>query len=124
MSSSIRDIGDTLTATLDYTSFADDPVVSCSGQFPLGRIADRNGVTLPSAAEIRPWGLRGMRAATHQGDFIQEAFSYDHADQVSVSRSGIPLTMASAKKVTSNDGDEGPSEDFTYDFVPDSPDSV
>jgi hypothetical protein len=32
--------------------------------------------------------------------------------------------MASAKKVTSKDGDEGPSEDFTYDFVPDSPYSV
>ena len=32
-------------------------------------------------------------------------------------RMGAPT----ANKVTSNDGDEGPSEDFTYDFAPDSP---
>jgi hypothetical protein len=64
-----------------------------------------------------------MRPARQQGDPVREAFVYDHGRQVALSRAGVPLTItnATANKVTNNDGDEGPSEDFTYDYCPDSP---
>nr|CTQ98031.1 hypothetical protein [Kibdelosporangium sp. MJ126-NF4] len=42
---------------------------------------------------------------------------------MALDRGGVPLTItnATANKVTNNDGDEGPSEDFTYDYCPDAP---
>jgi putative ATP-grasp target RiPP len=103
--------------------FADDPVASHSGQFPLGRAAEVIDICSPSPIGIRPWVLGGMRPAVHQGDPVRETFFYDHGQQIAVSREGAPLTIAAAtaNKVTSNDGDEGPSEDFTYDYSPDSP---
>lgn len=109
------------TAVLEQ--FAADPVASHSGQFPLGRNAAPADLSAPSPAGIRPWGLGGMRPARQQGDPVREAFAYDHGRQVALNRSGTPLTITNttANKVTNNDGDEGPSEDFTYDYCPDSP---
>lgn len=48
---------------------------------------------------------------------------YDHERQIAVGADDQKLRMATANKVTNNDGDEGPSEDFTYDFAPDAPGS-
>lgn len=109
------------TTVLD--EFAADPIASHSGQFPLGRHGGPVDLSAASAPEIRPWGLGGMRPARQQGDPLRAVFTYDHNLQVAVDPAGQPLTMAeaTANKVTSNDGDEGPSEDFTYDYCPDSP---
>jgi hypothetical protein len=67
-----------------------------------------------------------MRPARQQGDPVREAFGYDHDTQVAVDVHGRPLLAADpiANKASSNDGDEGPSEDFTYDFCPDMPNPV
>lgn len=51
---------------------------------------------------------------------------YDHEQQLAVDREGQPLIVTgmadpSADSVTDGDGDEGRSEDWTYDFVPDNP---
>lgn len=110
-------------STAEPDQFAADPLASHSGQFPLGRNATPADLTGPSPAGIRPWGLGWMRPARQQGDPVREAFAYDHARQVALDRAGVPLTMSSptATKVTNSDGDEGPSEDFIYDFCPDSP---
>jgi hypothetical protein len=64
-----------------------------------------------------------MRPAHQQGDPLRAVFTYDHDRQIALDPAGKPLTMAqpTANKVTSNDDDEGPSEDFTYDYCPDSP---
>jgi hypothetical protein len=103
--------------------FAADPLASHSAQFPLGRLAGAAGAAeRPSSPELRPWGLRGMRIAKHQGDPVREVFFYSHEEQVAVDAEGryLMVEAATANKVTNCDGDEGPSEDFTYDFCPDS----
>lgn len=44
------------------TALVDDPIASGSEQFGLGRPRHSPPCRdLPSPAEIRPWGLRGMR---------------------------------------------------------------
>lgn len=103
--------------------FASDPVAAHSGQFPLGRNAMPADLSSPSPVGTRPWILSGMRFARQQGNSVSEEFAYDHSRQIAVNRVGVPLTVvdATAKKDTNNDGDEGPSEDFTYDYCPDSP---
>lgn len=67
-----------------------------------------------------------MLPTRQQGDPIRESFHYDDDQQVAIDHQGRRLTVeaATANKVTSGDGDEGPSEDFTYDFCPDSPGSL
>ncbi|MGH3514679.1 MAG: hypothetical protein ACRDRB_20760 [Pseudonocardiaceae bacterium] len=107
-------------------SFDADPIAPHSAQFPLGRVGGAPAHSRPSESSVRPWGLRGMRPTRHQGDPIGEMFGYDHNAQVAVDADGRCLLAAdpSANKVSSNDGDEGPSEDFTYDFCPDSPHPV
>ncbi len=113
----------TALPTVILERFAADPVASHSARFPLGRNAVPADPSAPSAPDIRPWGLRGMRPARQQGDLLREVFTYDHDRQIALDPAGQPLTMAepTANKVTNNDGDEGPSEDFTYDYCPDSP---
>ncbi|MGH3566024.1 MAG: putative ATP-grasp-modified RiPP [Pseudonocardia sp.] len=108
-------------AVLDQ--FAADPLASHSARFPLGRNAGPVDLSAPSAPRARPWGLGGMRPSRQQGDPLRAVFTYDHDRQIALDPVGKPLTMAepTANKVTSNDGDEGPSEDFTYDYCPDSP---
>lgn len=102
--------------------FAADPMAAHSGQFPLGRNPGPVSLGAPSPAEVRPWGLTGMRPARQQGDPVRGVFAYDHVQQVAIDGKGCSLPTASeptAKKNTSNDGDEGPSEDFSYDYCPD-----
>jgi hypothetical protein len=67
-----------------------------------------------------------MHPARQQGDPVRETFGYDHGTQVAVDADGRTLLAAdpTANKVSSSDGDEGPSEDFSYDFYPDSPNPV
>jgi hypothetical protein len=52
---------------------------------------------------------------------------YDQVRQVAVSPDGgvlgADVTAATANSVSNLDGDEGPSEDWTYDFCPDQPGS-
>lgn len=113
-----------MTAVL--TRFADEPLTSDSAQFPLARpIGTPESTDPPSADAVRPWGLRGMKALPSTGQRVT-TWRYDHERQVAVDGDGTPLNetrmeQPTANKVTSNDGEEGPSEDFTYDFVPDTP---
>ena len=56
-------------------------------------------------------------------------FTYCHAQQVVVDEWGRPLVLTgaadpTANSVTNGDGDEGRSEDWTYDFAPDNPQPV
>jgi putative ATP-grasp target RiPP len=106
--------------------FADDPIAPHSAQFPLGRIGGSPERSVPSAPQVRPWGLGGMHPARQQGDPVRETFHYDHTTQTALDGTGRTLLAAepTANKVSSNDGDEGPSEDFTYDFCPDYPNPV
>jgi hypothetical protein len=51
-------------------------------------------------------------------------FVYSHEQQLAVDEQGRPLILTgmadpTANSVTDSDGDEGRSEDWTYDFVPD-----
>jgi putative ATP-grasp target RiPP len=104
-------------------AFADDPIAPHSAQFPLARNGAPAEPSTPSPPDVRPWGLDGMRPARQQGDAVRDAFRYDHTTQTAVDSAGGTLIAAdpTANKVSSNDGDEGPSEDFTYDFCPDHP---
>jgi putative ATP-grasp target RiPP len=104
-----------------YPGFADDPFASHSAQFPLGAPIDRVSTDQPSSGDVRPWALRGMKGSSVAMNAARQ-YRYDHTSQTAVDDRGRPLIMAAtANKVTNNDGDEGPSEDFTYDFVPDDP---
>ncbi|MCP2255165.1 putative ATP-grasp target RiPP [Prauserella aidingensis] len=110
-----------MTAVLPVDGFADDPVASHSAQFPLARAYCAPGEDQPSEAGVRPWNLRSVQpvagpvSAGGQSD-------YDPIRQVAVTREGVPvLAEPTANSVSSNDGDEGPSEDWTYDFTPDNP---
>ena len=104
----------------------DDPFASGSEQFGLSRPRLENPcLDLPSPSHVRPWGLRGMRLGKITGRAEPE-FVYSHEQQVAVNSNGQPLILTgmvdpSAESVTNGDGDEGPSEDWVYDFVPDRP---
>ncbi|MFY9806477.1 MAG: putative ATP-grasp-modified RiPP [Pseudonocardiaceae bacterium] len=108
------------------TSLVDDPVASGSEQFALGRPRHAPAShDVPSTVGIRPWGLRGMRCGAVTGRAAPE-FVYSHDLQLPVDVEGRPLIITgmadpSADSVTDGDGDEGRSEDWTYDFVPDNP---
>lgn len=105
------------------SSFAHDPIASDSARFPLGAPFDRVSYDKPSSAGVRPWSLRGMQPQPSVTD-ARHVVRFDHETQVSVDAGGRPLIEAgppTVKNKTNNDGDEGPSEDFTYDFVPDEP---
>lgn len=111
------------------TLSVDDPLASSSEQFGLSR--PRQGSLcreLPSPPEVRPWGLRGMRRGALTGTPAPE-FAYCHDQQVAVDDDGRPLILTgmvdpSTASITDGDGDEGRSEDWTYDFVPDNPDQA
>lgn len=108
------------------TALVDDPVASGSEQFGLSRPRlDPPGRDIPSPVGVRPWGLRGMRKGTVAGRSVPE-FVYCHQQQLAVDKNGRALILTgmadpSADSVTDGDGDEGRSEDWTYDFVPDNP---
>jgi len=108
------------------TALVDDPVASASEQFGLARPRHAPPCRdVPSPVGVRPWGLRGMRRGAVAGRAVP-AFEYSHEQQVAVDERGRPLIITgmadpSADSVTDGDGDEGRSEDWTYDFVPDNP---
>jgi putative ATP-grasp target RiPP len=110
------------TATTQVSvGFADDPLASHSAQFPLGRAYTVPGQDTPSERGVRPWNLRLMEAVPAPAE-LRERGTYDPFRQVSVTRDGFPrITAATANSASSSDGDEGPSEDWTYDFAPDNP---
>lgn len=112
-----------MTATLEWTGFAEDPMASHSAQFPLGGPQGlAASLDAPSSEEVRPWGLRAMRPVqlAEEGSSL-EGFTYDHVKQLAIDGRGrhIDIKAASAESNTSKDGDEGPSEDWKYDFAPD-----
>lgn len=115
-----------MSTALASVSFADDPIAPHSAQFPLGRLGASAEPSVPAEPDVRPWGLGGMRPVRQQGDPVRAVFRYDHVTQTAVDGAGRTLVAAdpTANKVSSNDGDEGPSEDFTYDFCPDVPQPV
>lgn len=104
--------------------FADDPVASHSAQFGLGRpMGSPVGRDVPSSVGVRPWYLRGAQVMDGGGARLG-AWRYDHARQIAVTFDGrlvreIVAAAPTAKSVTNLDGDEGKSEDWTYDFCPD-----
>lgn len=107
--------------------FASEPCAPQSAQFPLGpSVGEPGDLADPSPPGVRPWILVGMRPARQQGTAVLDSFHYSHDEQVAVTNDGRYLTAGepTVKKVTSNDGDEGPSEDFTYDYCLDSPPTV
>ena len=107
------------------TAFADDPVASHSAQFGLARPMDAaGGNATPSPVGTRPWNLRGAQAMQRSGQ--TSSWRYDHGRQIAVTPDGLPFTEivdASADSVSNLDGDEGPNEDWKYDFHPDEPGS-
>lgn len=111
---------------IELTSFAEDPMAPDSAQFPLACPVDApDNTDMPSPDSVRPWGLRGMKTPPSTGQRIK-IWRYDHERQVAVDGDGKPLNetrmeQPTADKVTSSDGDEGPMEDFIYDFAPDEP---
>jgi hypothetical protein len=104
--------------------FADDPIASHSGQFGLARPAGTLAATdAASPVGVRPWNLRGSQVMTGtRGGIRVHGWGYDHDQQVAVGPDGLRVTGlvdATANSVTNLDGDEGTSEDWTYDFCPD-----
>lgn len=111
-----------MTAVLNDT-FANDPFAPHSGQFPLGRVnATKGNTDAPSEPGVRPWNLRRMTPVEAPAATAPVGV-YDPQKQYSVTAAGVPLVAAepSANSVSNLDGDEGASEDWTYDFAPDSP---
>ncbi|TCP43405.1 putative ATP-grasp target RiPP [Tamaricihabitans halophyticus] len=111
-------------STAVLAQFAMDPMASHSAQFPLGAPYDRVSYDEPSCPDVRPWALRGMRTQPRIPAEVARTVRYDHRMQLSVDVAGSPVIEAgppTVKNKTNLDGDEGPSEDFSYDFVPDEP---
>lgn len=111
-----------MTAVLNDT-FAHDPITPHSGQFPLGRVnATKGNTDAPSQPGVRPWNLRRM-TPVETPSVTAPAAVYDPELQFAVSAGGAPSVAAepSANSVSNLDGDEGASEDWTYDFAPDAP---
>ncbi|MGQ0480415.1 MAG: putative ATP-grasp-modified RiPP [Pseudonocardia sp.] len=106
--------------------FADDPLASHSGQFGLARpIGVPLGTDEPSPDGARPWNLRAAQPPQNQRMPLT-GWRYDHDRQIAVAADGRPLTDVLAADATANsvsdlDGDEGRSEDWSYDFCPDQP---
>jgi putative ATP-grasp target RiPP len=110
-----------MTAVLE-PGFADDPLATHSAQFPLGQLRERAASDVRSEPGVRPWGLRWMEEGRVAGVEAPRG-TYNPVTQVSVDTEGRPMTefAATANSVSNQDGDEGASEDWTYDFTPDNP---
>jgi hypothetical protein len=117
-----------MTAMLEITRFADEPIASSSAQFPLARPfgARLDGADTPSPVGVRPWNLRWLTPQSSASEGLPQDWAYDHERQVATDGNGQLLIDGdpSAKSVSNNDGDEGPSEDWSYDFAPDDPSQV
>lgn len=113
----------------EQEAFADDPVASHSAQFGLGRPDSvEASMDQPSPAGVRPWNLRGAQSLPGRRLRVGP-WRYDYDSQVAVDPHGQPIAgpigigEPTAESASHLDGDEGPSEDWTYDFVPDNPGS-
>lgn len=110
----------------ELARFLDEPLAPASGQFPLTRpgLAEPDCQDRPSDAEIRPFLLRFVQARPAPE---VPPFRYCHNLQVAVADddTGRPIISTTPNMewstITDNDGDEGPSEDFGNDYVPDHP---
>ncbi|MGH3829559.1 MAG: hypothetical protein ACRDRS_03760 [Pseudonocardiaceae bacterium] len=106
--------------------FADDPIASHSARFGLARpMGTPVGHDVPSPVGVRPWNLRGAQIMGRCGA-RPGAWCYDHDRQLALTLDGHLMTEIiaadpSADSVSDLDGDEGKSEDWTYDFCPDNP---
>jgi putative ATP-grasp target RiPP len=105
-------------------TFAREPLAPHSAQFPLpaGSHTSAPGET-PSEPGTRPWNLRALTVAVSRQPAAIRG-TYDPIRQILVTPEGRPHTVetaATANSVSNNDGDEGPSEDWTYDYTPDNP---
>ncbi|GAA5104879.1 putative ATP-grasp-modified RiPP [Haloechinothrix salitolerans] len=113
-----------MTAILAPVEFAEDPIASHSAQFALAAsFSQRSTDCVPSSAELRPWNLRAMQAPAGTRHPLPE-YRYDHEQQTAVTPDGrtlIEIVDATANSVSDNDGDEGRSEDWSYDAVLDQP---
>jgi len=114
-----------LLAPGEPAGFVDDPVASHSAQFGLGRpMGIPAGRDAASPAGVRPWNLRAARVMG-PGARVG-AWRYDHDRQIAVTLDGrlvleVVAADPTADSATDLDGDEGKSEDWTYDFCPDEP---
>jgi hypothetical protein len=77
---------------------------------------------------VRPWNLRNAQVIGHRGAPLA-GWRYDHAEQLALVPDGrrvvdlVAGSDPSADSVSDLDGDEGKSEDWSYDFCPDHPGS-
>lgn len=109
------------------TVFNHEPVAPYSAQFPLpaGSHTAAPGEG-PSAPGIRPWNLRALAPAVARRPIASHGI-YDPERQIRLTPDGRPASLdsdATAHSITTNDGDEGPSEDWKYDYCPDDPTGV
>lgn len=105
--------------------FTDDPLVTASAQFTLGRgnLIDPD----EPAVVARPWGLRALAPAVDGPDV--PAVRYDHTSQVAVVADGTGRAFVdvvsgppTAPTTAPTDGEDPPSsEDWINDFTPDDP---
>ncbi|MBV9728382.1 MAG: hypothetical protein JO309_02995 [Pseudonocardiales bacterium] len=91
---------------------------------PMGTPAGRD---VPSPVGVRPWNLRGAPVMDRCGAG-PGAWRYDHDRQLALTLDEHLVTEIIAAEPTANsvtdlNGDEGKSEDWTYDFCPDNPGS-
>lgn len=99
--------------------FANEPLASDSGQFPLSRGSVASGPDeVPSPAGLRPWCLRRMAPIPFHGA-PSPVGHYDPLRQIRVDGDGRPLVdpdPPTAPTTGSTDGSEGdPSEDYHND---------
>ncbi|HWE87882.1 MAG TPA: hypothetical protein VG317_00295 [Pseudonocardiaceae bacterium] len=110
---------------LDSTRFAHDPIAGDSAQFPLARPAGAKPTSSdePSPVGVRPWNLCGVVSPSAPSRSLPAGWSYDPIRQIAVDHEGQPLVMGdpSADSISDNDGDEGRSEDWRYDYIQDDP---
>lgn len=106
--------------------FADDPLVTASAQFTLGRPTP-TGADGTTGMVARPWGLRALTPAI-DGPALPPV-RYDHLGQVALVEDGTGRAFVdmvsgppTAPTTASTDGEDPPSsEDWTNDFTPDDP---
>lgn len=104
--------------------FSSDPIATHSAQFPTARRMDQEPQRTAEAPSCsRPWSMALLSASTPSSRIPRDrAYPYDPETQTcrypyDVLVAGDPT----ANSVSNNDGDEGPSEDWSYDFAPDQP---
>lgn len=74
---------------------------------------------------MRPWNLRAAQPLGGVKARIG-GWRYDHDRQIALASDGRAMTEVLAGQATANsvsdlDGDEGRTEDWSYDFCPDTP---